>query len=81
VKQIVFGFLGAVVFAGAVFVGYVAYQDHKVVKTLSILAAEIGEANGQKVTATDVVAALVNERIQQIQAAKAQKAASEVPQK
>jgi hypothetical protein len=67
----VFGFVLAFVLAGVVFVGKAAYDDHKVVSTLSVLATEIGKQDGKPVTATDVVAALVQERLEQIKGAQA----------
>lgn len=73
-KQIVIGFVSAVIAALVGFGVYTACEDHKVVKTLSVLATEIGEAKGQKLTATDVVVALVDERIKQLQAAHAAEA-------
>lgn len=76
-KNIVFGFVLAVSVAGVGFVGKVAYDDHKVVKAVSVLATEIGHNDGHAVTATDVVAQLVQERIDQIQRAQAQVKAAE----
>lgn len=71
-KNTITGFVGAFVLAGLVFVGKVAYEDHKVVAQLKVLTTEVAKANGQSVTATDVVSALVEERLAQIKAAQAE---------
>lgn len=72
----VIGFLIAVVLAAGITGGVLGYRAYKVLQTLAPLATPVGSdtKTGQTVTATDVLAQLVIERLNAI---KAQQAAAE----
>jgi hypothetical protein len=71
-KNIVLGFVCSIVLALASFGGNVAYRDHQIVKQLAILTQGIGsDSTGRRFTGVDIVAALVDERIEQLKQAQA----------
>lgn len=72
-KQILTGFVLAVVTAAVLVVAKVAYDDHMVIRKIQTLAITVGQQNGQPVTVNDVVVAIAAERLQQIQAQQQQK--------
>jgi hypothetical protein len=71
-KATLLGFAASLLIMAVAFVGYTAYQDHKVVQAVKLLATEVGTADGKPVTATDIAALIISERLKQLEAAKAQ---------